>query len=219
MRTSSLHAILLVLLIQPSLHAQLFGISAGAGFSSPIQEFSDQYGTGFSGNVTGEYQLLGSIALTVSGGYTAWQIRDGLGDKLLHDASLPGTMAVTGQVRNIPLSIGLRYYAVGSFGHSFLGLSTSTNIMKGSADARYDPQNGTPPVSASTQESWSATGFTIEAGTSFSLSDDWHVLAILSYNTILDLNREIIPKGTSLPANAPPPQARTIGATIGIQYR
>jgi len=218
MRTALRYPLLLVILLSPSLYAQLFGVSAGGGFSFPMQEFSDQYSTGLSGYVTGEYHVLGSISLTVSSGYTAWNLRDGLGDKLLHDASLPGTMSVTGHVRNIPLSVGLRYYSVGSFGHSFLGLSTGTNIMKGTADATYDPQNGTPPVSASTEEGWSATGFAIEAGTSYSLSDDWHIVAIVSYRTILG-SREIIPKGPSLPANAQPAQVQTIGTTIGIQYR
>jgi len=212
--------LVVVFLCTPSLlRAQRFGASAGAGMSFPIQEFADRYSSGPAGQLSGEYRIMGSISLVVSTGYTEWVIKEGAGNQLLSDAGLPGTLAIEGRIRNVPVSIGFRYYSLGSFGHTFLGLTTGTNLMKGTADAVYDLQDGSPVTSLSAQESWSSTGYAIEAGTSFSLDDSWSVLVILSYASILDLKHEIIPRSQGIPVKATPPQARTIGATIGIQYR
>ena len=187
--------------------------------SFPIQEFSDTYTSGLTGQLSGEYRIMGSISLVVSTGYARWSIRDGVGQELLRTAQLPGTLAISGHIRNIPVSLGVRYYNIGSYGYSFLGLATGSNLMKGFADATYDPKDGTSTTSLSVQESWSSTGFMIEAGTGFTLDDTWSVLALLSYTNILDLKHDILPRSQGIPVTASPAQARAIGVTIGLQYR
>ncbi len=220
LRRFSLQSVLVMMVLLPSAaSAQKFGFSAGAGVSFPMQEFADHYSAGLTSRVTGEYMIMGSISITLSTGYSVWPIKEGIGEQLLKDAGLPGSLSLDGQIRNVPVYVGVRYYSLGSYGHSFLGLSTGTNIMKGTADAVYDFQNGTTPVSLSAQDAWSSTGFMIEAGSSFSLSDSWSILLDISYGSILDLRHEIIPRSQGIPVTASPPQTRTIGVMLGIQYR
>ena len=184
-------SIILSLVFFSSCYSQSnYAVGVSAGLSLPVGQLTEFYESGYSGNGQFMYALSENFMVTLTVGYSKWDVDQDALNKKLEDQGKTFRLDIDSHFRIIPFYIGARYYITkgkyrpflsfdfGGYSYEFKLTGNVVNAIQG-ADI---PRVPIPDQKETGTESTLALGI----GYFHKLSKHWYLEIHSKYNVITD---------------------------------
>jgi len=206
MRAVRLLATALALALTSAQGADQFRAGVSAGLSLPISDFGKFFNNGFGGRALFAYEVNPGIFFTASAGYDRWEVdNQAVNDAIVPVVGVPVALAVDGNLRSIPLMIGIRYSPLPKGIQPYLTLQVGMHLLALELSGTVTTGPNVTPL-PSTSDSWSAFGLAAGLGVALPFSRQWALEISATYSSVEQADIQITspsdPGGTDIGARA-----------------